>query len=213
MRAFLMAIVAAGALAGAASQAGAATTFTDGDFTTTSGGCSFTTYNGGSFGPWDVTGSVDLIGNYWQAPPTGGGSVDLDGNSPGAISQTFTAAPGRYQVSFFLSGQSRRRRWRQDGGRFAGGASQGASPSTHWRQRAPTMDYVQETLDFISTGSTTLTFTSQDVNSPFGPVVGGVSVTAVPEPATWAMMLIGFGGLGAAMRVSRRKQHAAAVPA
>jgi hypothetical protein len=28
---------------------------------------------------------------------------------------------------------------------------------------------------------------------------------AVPEPATWAMMLVGFGGLGAAMR-SRRKQ-------
>jgi hypothetical protein len=26
---------------------------------------------------------------------------------------------------------------------------------------------------------------------------------AVPEPATWAMMLVGFGGIGAAMR-SRR---------
>jgi hypothetical protein len=30
----------------------------------------------------------------------------------------------------------------------------------------------------------------------------------VPEPSTWAMMLVGFGGLGAAMR-SRRKQAAA----
>ena len=28
--------------------------------------------------------------------------------------------------------------------------------------------------------------------------------SAVPEPATWAMMLIGFGGLGAALRGSRR---------
>jgi len=28
----------------------------------------------------------------------------------------------------------------------------------------------------------------------------------VPEPATWAMMLVGFGGLGAAMRSKRRKQ-------
>ena len=34
------------------------------------------------------------------------------------------------------------------------------------------------------------------------------SVTAVPEPATWAMMLVGFGGLGAALR-SRRKGVAA----
>lgn len=29
---------------------------------------------------------------------------------------------------------------------------------------------------------------------------------AVPEPATWAMMLVGFGGMGAAMRYRRRKQ-------
>jgi PEP-CTERM motif len=34
--------------------------------------------------------------------------------------------------------------------------------------------------------------------------------TAVPEPATWAMMLIGFGGLGAAMRTSRRAKAATA---
>ena len=30
------------------------------------------------------------------------------------------------------------------------------------------------------------------------------TAAAVPEPATWAMMLIGFGGLGAALRGSRR---------
>jgi hypothetical protein len=33
---------------------------------------------------------------------------------------------------------------------------------------------------------------------------------AVPEPATWAMMLVGFGGMGAAMRSARRKQPATA---
>ena len=30
---------------------------------------------------------------------------------------------------------------------------------------------------------------------------------AVPEPATWAMMLVGFAGLGLAMRASRRENH------
>jgi hypothetical protein len=37
---------------------------------------------------------------------------------------------------------------------------------------------------------------------------GGESVTvgsSVPEPSTWAMMLIGFAGLGFAFRQSRRK--------
>jgi hypothetical protein len=29
---------------------------------------------------------------------------------------------------------------------------------------------------------------------------------AVPEPATWALMLVGFGGVGAAMRRSRKRQ-------
>ncbi len=36
----------------------------------------------------------------------------------------------------------------------------------------------------------------------FSPGIGD-SPTSVPEPATWAMMLVGFGGLGAAIRVSR----------
>ena len=35
--------------------------------------------------------------------------------------------------------------------------------------------------------------------------LGGVSFSAAPEPATWAMMLVGFGALGAALR-SRRTQ-------
>ena len=35
------------------------------------------------------------------------------------------------------------------------------------------------------------------------------SLTQVPEPATWAMMMVGFGAMGVAMR-SRRKQGAEA---
>jgi hypothetical protein len=35
-------------------------------------------------------------------------------------------------------------------------------------------------------------------------VLDGISLTAVPEPTTWAMMLLGFGGIGAMIR--RRRQ-------
>jgi hypothetical protein len=40
--------------------------------------------------------------------------------------------------------------------------------------------------------------------------LGSATAGGVPEPATWAMMLMGFGGLGAAMRSARRKQAALA---
>jgi hypothetical protein len=40
-----------------------------------------------------------------------------------------------------------------------------------------------------------------------GALVVGVNVAGVPEPASWVLMLVGFGGLGAALR-SRRRQFA-----
>ncbi len=42
----------------------------------------------------------------------------------------------------------------------------------------------------------------------FGLLVGGVS--AAPEPGTWAMLLLGFGGIGASLRGGRRKAIATA---
>jgi hypothetical protein len=53
-----------------------------------------------------------------------------------------------------------------------------------------------ETLSFFSVASPQL--------PPFA-LVSNVSLTGgVPEPATWAMMLVGFGGLGAVARMRRR---------
>ena len=56
--------------------------------------------------------------------------------------------------------------------------------------------------------STSQTLSFLSVGTPFGlppiAVLDGVSLTAVPEPTTWAMMLLGFGGIGAMIR--RRRQ-------
>ena len=49
--------------------------------------------------------------------------------------------------------------------------------------------------DFVST--------SQSGGKNF--LITGLTMTAVPEPATWAMMLIGFGGIGFQMRQRRNK--------
>ena len=64
----------------------------------------------------------------------------------------------------------------------------------------------QVTFHFTPTSaSQTLSFLSIGTPSGLPPmaVLDGVSLT-VPEPATWAMMLIGFGGIGAMIR--RRRQ-------
>jgi hypothetical protein len=45
----------------------------------------------------------------------------------------------------------------------------------------------------------------QSVYAPYGSAIGTpTNITAVPEPATWAMMLVGFAGIGFTMR--RRRQ-------
>jgi hypothetical protein len=65
----------------------------------------------------------------------------------------------------------------------------------------------QVTFNFKATSTTELlSFLSDGAPSNNLPPVAfldGVSLTMVPEPATWAMMLVGFGGLGAALRRRR----------
>jgi hypothetical protein len=67
---------------------------------------------------------------------------------------------------------------------------------------------IYNVFDGVADGGTT------DTAHPYGLIINGAesfgnfSLTAVPEPATWAMMLVGFGGLGAVIR-SRRNVVAA----
>jgi len=65
------------------------------------------------------------------------------------------------------------------------------------------------TLDFNTVGANHIYFTT-DIFGTTGQT-GNVGATAgVPEPASWALMLVGFGGLGAALRLRRRQTLALA---
>jgi choice-of-anchor C domain-containing protein len=184
-------------LASGFSQASASTIVTDGNFNDPTGGSGFTTYfSGQSFNAWNVTGGgVDLIGGYWQAPTSGAGSVDLDGNAPGAISQSITAPAGNYVLRFFLSGNPDGSPAMKTVDVSIAGVTQ-AFAYTIGSNSHSNMMYQMETLDFTLSGPTTLSFTSTDSGTPYGPVIGDVSISAVPEPATWAMMVLGFFGIG-----------------
>lgn len=65
--------------------------------------------------------------------------------------------------------------------------------------------YVSATV--VGTGSDTLMFTAY--NDPAFTYVDDIALAA-PEPGTWALMLAGFGGLGAVMRSRRRTAVVAA---
>ncbi len=66
-----------------------------------------------------------------------------------------------------------------------------------WRQASYifTANSTSETLSFLATGG-------PEGQPPFS-LLDGVTINEVPEPATWAMMLVGFGFVGAALRGRR----------
>jgi hypothetical protein len=90
---------------------------------------------------------------------------------------------------------------------YTGGAKQGGAPSS-------LSFVVSDTLDNLSLASLKVgdvyggknIYAAVDI---YDKATGNIGATiGTPEPATWAMMLMGFGGLGAALRVSRRRQAA-----
>ena len=71
----------------------------------------------------------------------------------------------------------------------------------------------QATMVFHATSSTEvlsfLAIGGPDSTQPPFALLDGVSLTGVPEPTTWALMIMGFGGIGAMVR-NRRRQLALA---
>ena len=66
-----------------------------------------------------------------------------------------------------------------------------------------TANSTSELLSFLAVGT-------PSGNVPPFALLDGVSLTAVPEPSTWAMMFVGFAGLGYAAFRRRRPAPAAA---
>lgn len=76
----------------------------------------------------------------------------------------------------------------------------GTDVGTHWGS-ALNNPLFSHAVYLLKAG--TYTVTGIAIQSPFGAGEGAVALGAVPEPATWAMMITGFMGLGLAARRRR----------
>jgi hypothetical protein len=217
MKIFALAALAAGLITSAGASA-ATNLVTNGGFESAANGIasgSTTTYY--NIGPapadhsvpadfgWNVTtNNVDIISYQAYGPaPANGGSYGLDlvgYGSTGAISQTINTVTGlKYNVSFDYSSNP---------GiidptaivTFNGATVGSVTGGTGWQAFNGV---------FTGTGSPdTFAFSETFGGNNGGVFLDNISISAVPEPSTWAMLLLGFGAIGWTMRSNRRRQIA-----
>jgi choice-of-anchor C domain-containing protein len=160
----------------------------------------FRTYSTGSTAitGWTVTGgSVDLIGSYWNSSD-GARSLDMSGNAPGTIVQTLSTVAGqRYRLSFDVSSNPDQASLKTMKVFFGNATPLNiVSPPV----RRP-LNWVTHSQIFTADSAATQLKFQSTFGGPWGVALDNVAVNAVvPEPASWAMLIAGFGLVGAIMR-------------
>jgi choice-of-anchor C domain-containing protein len=201
-------ILTLAAALGAAGQAHAAAFVNGGFETTTQHPGSWYTVAAGeaAITGWTVDfGSADITGAGLWTASEGAQSIDLAGLVPGQISQTFdTVAGATYTVTFDQSMNPYGNTIPSidvlvDGVLVTTSAYTGTA-------RPNAMDWRTNSITFVAAGgSTRLSFASRG-GSPAnaGAAIDNVrvdgAVAAVPEAASWAMMIAGFGLIGGTLR-------------
>ena len=188
-----------------AATAANAVTISNGGFEGSTPNASFETLTGSALPGWTINGSIDLIGSYWQ-PAEGSNSIDLNGSDQGGITQTLSglSANTQYIVSFFISGNPDNGLNTKTATLTLGTGTNPVSYTLSALNSKSTMDWKPVSYSFVAdnSGSTLLSLQSTTPGA-YGLAVDGFSISAAPEPATWSMMILGFGVAGAAMRRRR----------
>ena len=134
---------------------------------------------GKKIGPWKVTaGSVDLVHGYWEKSPAGGNSIDMDGGSPGTITQSIaTQKDVAYTLSFAVSGNYRAGSSVKVVQASIAGTTKQFNISRPAGWALQNMQWVQVSMPFVGTGKTeTLQFKSKSRSGSAGAVIADAKI-------------------------------------
>lgn len=141
---------------------------------------------------WTVSaGNIDTR-SFWQQYD-GTISLDLAGDTPGIIQQTFTTVIGTdYTLTFAYSNNPSATAEASALLTVTGGSTLISQSLSHFGSTADDMDYTLFSQDFVADSTTTtLAFTETGPEPTFGVVLDGVTV--IPEPSSVALLAIGLG--------------------
>jgi hypothetical protein len=195
------------------SSASAANLVVNGDFSDPNVGAGWSIFPNGAVPGWtsnnneiEIDNQLITMPSYYNGVP--GQSLELNSIMPDAISQTITGLTvGQQYVLSWGYGDRPLEGAQYLANVYFGGdlvATNTGTGSGNWTSNTY---IVTATAD-----SETLTFEGVEVggtNLSYGNEIADVSLSAAPEPATWAVFLIGFGGLGFMVRGLRRNGAAA----
>jgi hypothetical protein len=143
---------------------------------------------------------IEVQNNAAGLPYSQNNLVELDSHNNSTM-ERFIATPGTYLLSFYYSPRPNVPASSNGIDVMVGGTSifnvTGAGAgNTVW---TPYQLFITTTVV-----NTSLRFSAIGTSNSLGGYLDDIRlVSAVPEPATWAMMLLGFGGIGFAMRRRR----------
>jgi hypothetical protein len=160
-----------------------------------------------------VGGGVNYVDNSVWAPAAGNRSIELLSNGGGIVQRVYGFVPGKlYVVRFNVSADPFNTSLVPKAVSYTVSVTGGAALNSIYTYNpgvntSTTMAYSQQAYTFVASSTfQDLQFRAGGRNGAFGPVIDSVSVSLIPEPSTWAMLILGFGLVGVASR--RRKQTA-----
>jgi hypothetical protein len=164
------------------------------NFDAENGGVGTTNYAG--FANWTVSdGTVDLIGNgFFDSYPGNGLYLDLDGSSANAGILTSTAillSPGLHLLKFDLGLIGG---FGSDSMTVSLGGDYSEAFSAADAGLSPTYNSITRSIQVTSAGSFSLVF-DHDGGDNFGLVIDNVQLSAIPEPASLALLSVSMLGI------------------